>query len=117
MKNYSIKLKIFCKEYHISTLGSFNGSIFSIDKNALVTGGAGFIGSHVVDKLIINDVRVNVLDNLSTGRLENLSKSMNSNKFRLIKGDLNNSENVKNSLQDVKTVFHMAAHPEVRTGL
>jgi len=82
----------------------------------LVTGGAGFIGSHVVDRLIADGVEVRVLDNLSAGNLLNLSTHKNNKNFHFIKKDLNDSESVKEALNDVQTVFHIAADPEVRTG-
>lgn len=82
----------------------------------LVTGGAGFIGSHIVERLLNNDVDVKVLDNLSTGDILNLSSCMNNKRLHLLQGDLRNPEDVKEALEDVKTVFHIAAYPEVRTG-
>src|SRR5438094_9317095 len=82
----------------------------------LVTGGAGFIGSHIVDKLVDQKIDVNTLDNLSTGKLSNLSKSKGKKNFKFIKEDLNNSTGVRKALEDIKVVFHMAADPEVRTG-
>ena len=82
----------------------------------LVTGGAGFIGSHVVDRLISNGVEIRVLDNLSAGNLLNLSAHKNNKNFHFIKKDLNDPESLKEHLIGVKTVFHIAADPEVRTG-
>ena len=82
----------------------------------LVTGGAGFIGSHIVDRLADGEINVKALDNLSTGKLSNLSKSNGKKNFHFIKEDLNNPQAIKNGLKDVKVVFHMAADPEVRTG-
>jgi UDP-glucose 4-epimerase len=81
----------------------------------LVTGGAGFIGSHIVDKLIFNGNEVNVLDNLSTGNISNLSNCINNKKLYFFNADLENSEIVKEALKDVETVFHIAAYPEVRS--
>ena len=82
----------------------------------LVTGGAGFIGSHVVDRLTQDGIKVKVLDNLSAGNLLNLSAHKNNKNFHFIKKDLSDSENLKKTLKDVKTVFHIAADPEVKTG-
>lgn len=81
-----------------------------------VTGGAGFIGSHIVDKLTDNMIQVKVFDNLSTGKISNLSKSINKKTFSFIKGDLGNISETKDLFKDIKIVFHMAADPEVRTG-
>jgi len=84
--------------------------------STLVTGGAGFIGSHIVDKLVNEGIEVTALDNLATGKLSNLSISENKKNFCFIKEDLNNTEGIKKSLKNIETVFHMAADPEVRTG-
>jgi len=83
---------------------------------ALVTGGAGFIGSHIVDRLMGDGIKVKVLDNLSAGSLSNLSAHKNNKNFHFIKNDLNDSKRLKETLIDVKTVFHIAADPEVKTG-
>lgn len=82
----------------------------------LVTGGAGFIGSHVVDRLISNGVEVKVLDNLSAGSISNLSACKENKKFHFINKDLDDDKSLSKALQDVKIVFHIAADPEVRTG-
>ena len=82
----------------------------------LVTGGAGFIGSHIVDKLTDDGIEVKALDNLATGKISNLSKSKDKKTFSFIKEDLNNTQEINRSLKDIKVVFHMAADPEVRTG-
>ena len=55
----------------------------------LVTGGAGFIGSHLVDRLVGEGYRVRVVDNLSSGRVENLRRHIDSNAVELVVGDLN----------------------------
>ena len=55
----------------------------------LVTGGAGFIGSHVVEELISNKVDVNVLDNLTTGKLANLNEVKELKNFHFIRGNIN----------------------------
>lgn len=81
---------------------------------SLVTGGAGFIGSHLVDKLVQSSNQVKVLDNLSSGSLSNLTGS--GGKFEFIKKDLKNFDGSEDFMKEVKTVFHMAANPEVRTG-
>lgn len=83
----------------------------------LVTGGAGFIGSHIVDRLVSRDAEVKVFDNLSTGNIMNLSSHIHDNRLCFFKGDLSSLDEMKEVFEDVKTVFHMAAYPEVRTGL
>lgn len=82
----------------------------------LVTGGAGFIGSHVVDRLVANGEEVIVLDNLSSGFTSNISKHTENEKFNFINVHLGDSQTLKESLKDIKTIFHLAAYPEVRTG-
>ena len=72
-----------------------------------VTGGAGFIGSHLVDRLVRDGHEVVVLDNLSTGRLENLETSRS--KLRLDEGDLRDRAAVAKALAGVEVVFHQAA--------
>lgn len=82
----------------------------------LVTGGAGFIGSHIVEELIKNDCEVVVLDNLSSGFESNLKKCKENVKFGLEIRDLKDIEKDSSILENIKTVFHIAAYPEVRTG-
>jgi len=82
----------------------------------LVTGGAGFIGSHLVDKLCEADVEVVVFDNLSSGRLSNLSRWLSTPRFRFVKGDLLKMEEFSSFLRECEAVFHLAANPEVRVG-
>jgi len=78
----------------------------------LVTGGAGFIGSHMVDRLVNEGFRVRVIDNLSSGRLENLRHLGDS--IEVIIGDLKRPEDALRAVDGVGSVFHFAANPEVR---
>ena len=73
----------------------------------LVTGGAGFIGSHLVDRLVSDGARVRVLDNLSTGDINNLAASIDSVEF--ISGDLRNSTDIDKSMVGVDVVVHLGA--------
>lgn len=82
----------------------------------LITGGAGFIGSYIVDKLLSNNVETTVLDNLSTGTLSNLKQWDGNNNFNFLKRDLNDISTSSGIFENIKTVFHMAADPEVKTG-
>lgn len=84
--------------------------------SCLVTGGAGFIGSHLVNHLLQMDARVKVIDNLSTGSINNLEECLGIGEFEFVKEDLLNSEELED-LEDIDTVFHMAANPEVRVDL
>jgi UDP-glucose 4-epimerase len=78
----------------------------------LVTGGAGFIGSHLVDALVARGDRVAVLDNMSTGRAENLSAVRE--RIELVKSDLTDREAVRAAVQGVDCVFHQAALASVQ---
>lgn len=73
----------------------------------LVTGGASFIGSHLVDRLVEQGARVRVADDLSSGRLENLSASLNHVDFQ--KGDLRDRTFAREVVHDIEVVFHLAA--------
>ena len=77
-------------------------------KKYLVTGGAGFIGSHLVDKLINEGNEVIVIDNLSTGKKENLNK-----KAQFYHVDISDYEKIKSLFKDMDGVFHLAAIPSV----
>jgi len=81
-----------------------------------VTGGAGFIGSHIVDALLAENKEVVVLDNLSSGRLENLPQPRNRDHLSLVKGDLKEFVDYDELLDGVSAVYHYAANPEVRVG-
>jgi nucleoside-diphosphate-sugar epimerase len=73
----------------------------------LVTGGAGFIGSNITEALVKNGDKVTVLDNLSEGKLENLSDVMD--KITFVKGDIRNSSDLEKALDGVDYVLHQAA--------
>ena len=77
----------------------------------LVTGGAGFIGSHLVDRLAAEGHQVRVIDNLSSGRLENLAHRRD---VEVVIGDLKNPQDAQKAVRGVDAVFHFAANPEVR---
>jgi nucleoside-diphosphate-sugar epimerase len=77
----------------------------------LVTGGAGFIGSHLVRAILGNGDTVRVIDNLSTGKRENLSEVMDQIEF--VEGDLTHSEDVARAVDGVTFVLHQAALPSV----
>lgn len=80
-------------------------------KLCLVTGGAGFIGSHVVEALLKRGYPVRVFDNLSTGKLENLEGMRGDLEF--LKGDLRRDANVKKAVRGSAYVFHIAANRAV----
>ena len=80
-----------------------------VDSNILVTGGASFIGSHLVDKLVRLGANVTVVDNLSSGKIENLSESWK--KIRFVKKDLEytSRQDIQDIFKDQEKVFHLAA--------
>jgi nucleoside-diphosphate-sugar epimerase len=75
---------------------------------ALVTGGAGFIGSHLVDALIESDVAVRVVDNFATGRRENLNPAA-----EFVRADIRESDSLPACFAGADCVFHLAALPRV----
>lgn len=77
------------------------------DRSVLVTGGAGFIGSHIVDALVAFGANVTVLDDFSTGSLDNL-QSVEQN-ITIVEGDIRNRELVQSSVQKADYIFHCAA--------
>ncbi len=77
----------------------------------LVTGGAGFIGSHVTETLVDRGRRVRVLDDFSTGRPSNLASF--EDRIALIEGDLNDPRALAEAVSGVDTIFHLAAIPSV----
>ena len=78
----------------------------------LVTGGAGFIGSHLVDALIERGFDVIVIDNLSTGKKENLNP-----KAKFYKADIRDLEKIKPLFKKVSYVFHLAAQPRIQPSI
>lgn len=75
----------------------------------LVTGGAGFIGSHLCERLINDGHNVTALDNFSTGRASNLSNLLSSPKFKLVEGSILDSDILFQLVSEVDYVFHLAA--------
>src|SRR4249919_4323597 len=78
---------------------------------ALVTGGGGFIGSHLVRRLLLEGHTVRVLDNFATGRRENLEEALDD--VELIEGDLQSYERVHNAVRGCELAFHLGALPSV----
>lgn len=83
----------------------------------LVTGGAGFIGSHIVDKLIELGHKVRVYDNFSTGKKLFIQTHLKNPNFELIKADLSNIKKLNKAMQSIDFVFHLAAHADVKSGI
>ena len=83
------------------------------DTIALVSGGGGFIGSHLVDILLKQGYEVRVIDNFSTGRESNLKKHYNNSKLKIEKIDINSLEKENKIFKDVNLVFHLAGIGEI----
>lgn len=82
----------------------------------IVTGGAGFIGSHLVDRLLERGDDVTVIDNLSGGRLEFISQHIPDDRFNFVKADLSGNGYICKELKGADMVFHLAANPDVKLG-
>jgi len=82
-------------------------------ERVLVTGGAGFIGSHLVDRLV-GQFEVVVLDDLSGGNIEFIKSHIGNAGFTFIEGSIASDDDVKQALEGVTTVYHLAAQPDVR---
>jgi len=83
-------------------------------RTALVTGGAGFIGSHIVDELLKEGLRVVVYDNFSMGIEENITKS---NSLKIVKGDILDFNKLNDAMKGIDIVFHEAAKVTVRNSV
>ncbi len=84
----------------------------------LITGGAGFIGSHLVEYLLTHGAgRVRVLDNLMTGKRENLMPFLGHSAFEFLEGDIRDPETCARACQGMHVVFHQAALPSVQRSI
>jgi UDP-glucose 4-epimerase len=91
------------------TAGDAGAEVLFTYDDVLVTGGAGFIGSHTVDALLDREVRVWVLDDLSTGRLQNLRRWEKNRRFHFKHGTVTNYRTVESLAHRVDSVIHLAA--------
>ncbi len=82
-------------------------------KNILLTGGAGFIGSHLADELVNRNYKVKILDNLSSGSIANIEKLLENGKVTFVEGDIRDTKTVKDCMKDVDAVLHLAAQISV----
>jgi len=85
------------------------------DARIVVTGGAGFIGSHVVDRIMKEAAEVWVLDNLSGGREEFLERWYGDENMHLVRADVTKLESILPYMKNADLVFHLAANPDVRS--
>lgn len=81
--------------------------------NTIVTGGSGFIGSHIVDRLLADGHIVTVIDNFSTGRPENLDHQKSHPELRLIQGEVTDKDSISPLFDDIDWVFHLAALADI----
>ena len=82
----------------------------------VVTGGAGFIGSHLVDSLMFKGFHVRILDNLSGGDVGNVERWFGDGRFEFVEGDLKDFCVCEKAVDGADVVFHLAANPDVRLG-
>jgi len=85
--------------------------------HAFVTGAAGFVGSNLVDRLLELGHTVTGYDNFSTGHAAFLESATTNEKFRLVTGDLLDTEKLNSAIRGADVVFHLAANADVRFGL
>ena len=78
-------------------------------QHVLVTGGAGFIGSNLVGYLLDNSIKVTVLDNLITGKAENLAEFNSNSNFKFIEGDITDTDTCLKAMEGVDIISHQAA--------
>ena len=83
----------------------------------LVTGCAGFIGSHLVDRLLNSGNEVVGLDNLSTGYIKFISSASKNKNFKFVEIDLFSDSSISDWFNEVDAVFHFAANADVRFGI
>lgn len=82
--------------------------------NAIVTGGAGFIGSHLVDRLIEDGYSVTVIDNMTCGTKENLKQHAGNPKLTIVEADIRDAETLNKVFVGHDVVFHLAAQANIR---
>ncbi|MFC1767457.1 SDR family oxidoreductase [Candidatus Margulisiibacteriota bacterium] len=82
-------------------------------KKAVVTGGAGFIGSHLTEALLKKGLQVVVIDNLSTGRTQNLKDFASDPGLTVVKADINDVAKIKDHFKDAEYVYHVAALADI----
>lgn len=85
-----------------------------LKSKVLVTGGAGFIGSHLVQELVSNGYSVSVLDNLSTGKLDRIKPLISNSSATFINGDIRDLETVRSAVLGVDSVVHLAAIKDIQ---
>ena len=82
-------------------------------KRVLITGGAGFIGSHLTEDLVKNGFSVKIMDDFSTGSVNNIMHLFNYRNFKMIRGSVTDKDLVAKATSDVDVIFHLAAQVHV----
>ena len=85
------------------------------DKKVLVFGGAGFIGSHLVERLVRDGASVTVFDNLKTGRISNLAEVWKNKNFRFVKADVSSRKKVDATVPGHEIIFHFCDDSDIRS--
>lgn len=86
------------------------------NNTSTVTGGAGFIGSHLTERLLKEGYKVTILDNFSNGKLENVQPLLDNPSLTLVREDLKKPAKLKQTVKKCEIIFHLAANPEVNIG-
>jgi UDP-glucose 4-epimerase len=86
-------------------------------KRACITGGAGFIGSNLADRLLERGVEVTIIDNFSTGRREFLADAAGAAGVRILEGDVLDAATLEDAMDGCDWVFHLQANADLRRGL
>jgi UDP-glucose 4-epimerase len=86
------------------------------NRSAVITGGAGFIGSHLAEELIEKRYKVTLIDNFSTGKIDNIQHLLSSDLLNVVREDLKKPSELAHIVETHDIVFHLAANPEVRVG-
>ncbi len=87
------------------------------DKRVFFTGGAGFIGSHVVEELLRREAQLTVFDNFSTGRQSNLQHLSENQNLKVLRGNILNRSKLLKAMENSDMVFHFAAELEIERGI
>jgi UDP-glucose 4-epimerase len=96
-------------------MGTLSRRDGTLTETVLITGGAGFIGSHLADALVRRGDTVRVYDNLSIGT-GNIAHLLDEPRFELVRGDLREAEPTRAAVASCDVVYHLAANPDVRVG-